>query len=273
MPNELFFHDSGLPFAEGRYSRDSQRNFKPHMHRSFSIGCVDRGRVRYRVADRTAYLLPGMLALINPETLHSCNTLQDEERSYYMLHLDVDWCLQVQKSLWQVESFMQVQDMRLCDVPLYHRYCRTMQHLMNPHIHRSEKEQLLFELAAAVFSKTCRAKADSEIDSGGDLSWLKKKLAENLGDDLTLTSLAQEAGANPYTLLRRFKTLTGITPHAYRMNCRIEQARRYLQQGQDIADTALECGFFDQSHLHRHFKAATTVTPREYRVNFIQYSS
>ena len=71
-------------------------------------------------------------------------------------------------------------------------------------------------------------------------------------------------------MLRRFKTVTGITPHAYRMNCRIEQARKYLQEGMDITETALECGFFDQSHLHRHFKAMTTVTPQEYRVNFVQ---
>jgi AraC-like DNA-binding protein len=62
----------------------------------------------------------------------------------------------------------------------------------------------------------------------------------------------------------------GITPHAYRLNCRIDRARELLRQGRDIAETALECGFYDQSHLHRHFKAVTTVTPREYQVNFIQ---
>lgn len=77
-------------------------------------------------------------------------------------------------------------------------------------------------------------------------------------------------GANPYTLLRHFKAKVGITPHAYRMNCRIELARNYLQQGMEIADTALQCSFFDQSHFHRHFKAMTTVTPREYQLNFIQ---
>lgn len=57
------------------------------------------------------------------------------------------------------------------------------------------------------------------------------------------------------------------------MNCRIEQAKEFLREGRDITDTALECGFFDQSHFHRHFKAMTTVTPQEYRVNFIQKES
>nr|MDJ0889072.1 helix-turn-helix transcriptional regulator [Desulfobacterales bacterium] len=71
-------------------------------------------------------------------------------------------------------------------------------------------------------------------------------------------------------LIRRFKAATGITPHAYRMNCRIEQGRALLRQDGDIADIALACGFFDQSHFHRYFKAMTTVTPQEYRLNFVQ---
>jgi AraC-like DNA-binding protein len=49
------------------------------------------------------------------------------------------------------------------------------------------------------------------------------------------------------------------------MNCRIEHARSLLQKGRTIADTALACGFFDQSHFHHHFKAMTTVTPKQYQ--------
>jgi transcriptional regulator GlxA family with amidase domain len=51
---------------------------------------------------------------------------------------------------------------------------------------------------------------------------------------------------------------------------RIERAKTLLQRGFDLSHVALECGFFDQSHLHRHFKAVTTVTPKEYQINFVQ---
>jgi AraC-like DNA-binding protein len=61
-----------------------------------------------------------------------------------------------------------------------------------------------------------------------------------------------------------------MTPHAYRLNRRIEQARRLLREGWEPARAALECGFFDQSHLHRHFRAIAAATPGEYRVNFVQ---
>lgn len=85
-----------------------------------------------------------------------------------------------------------------------------------------------------------------------------------------LAELAQQRDTNPYTLLRRFKEATGITPHAFRLNRRIDLAKELLQSGMEIADVALQCGFYDQSHLHRHFKALTAMTPRQYQINFVQ---
>lgn len=269
MNDEIFFKDSRLPFAECRSSKSSTRSFKPHLHRAFSIGAVNSGRARYQVGDRSVLLSPGSLALINPETLHFCNSAASEGRSYSILYLDVDWCRKVQKSLWRVDTFVPVTTVKLDHPRLYRLYCRTLQQLMDPTVHLLRKEQLLIELAGRVFKKGCGPQTGQRLPAE-NIHLLKQALGANLREDLTLEALAQAMGANPYTLLRRFKAATGITPHAYRMNCRIEQARLLLQQGMDIAETALECGFFDQSHLHRHFKAMTTVTPQEYRVNFIQ---
>lgn len=269
MNKEQFFKDPRLPFVECRCSRSSVRHFKTHMHSTLSIGAVDRGRVQYKVGNREALLSVGSLAVINPESLHSCNAIGGHGRSYSMLYLDVAWCLQVQKSLWKVDTFIPVEKNQLDDRPLYDLYCLTVQRVMDNNVHLLEKEQLLVSLCTEVFSRLCPIEP-KQIDTPADLEKLKSLLGENLKEDLTLDSLADKLGVNPYTLLRRFKAGTGITPHAYRMNCRIELARKYLQQGMDITETALECGFFDQSHLHRHFKSMTTVTPQEYRVNFIQ---
>jgi AraC-like DNA-binding protein len=268
MNNENFFKDPRLPFVECRSSRSSVRHFKAHMHRSFSIGAVDLGQVQYSVGNRQAVLSAGALAVINPESLHSCNSLKAEGRSYSMLYLDVAWCLQVQKLLWNVASFVPAEKIRLDDAGLYRRFCAVVKQLMDSTVHLLEKEQLLVELSCAVFSHACPVHPETP-ELPENIERLKALLGENLREDVTLESLAGQLGVNPYTLLRRFKTVTGITPHAYRMNCRIEEARKYLQTGMDITETALECGFFDQSHLHRHFKAMTTVTPQEYRINFV----
>jgi transcriptional regulator GlxA family with amidase domain len=186
-----------------------------------------------------------------------------------MLYFDTDWCLQVQKSLWNVESFVPAEKILLEAEDLYNRYCSVVKKIMDPTVHLLKKEQLLVELSGAVFRNACRVQVEQQ-EVPDNIERLKALLGKDLKEDVTLESLAVRLGVNPYTLLRRFKAVTGITPHAYRMNCRVEQARKYLQKGMDITETALECGFFDQSHLHRHFKAMTTVTPQEYRVNFIQ---
>lgn len=269
MHRETFHKDKNLPFAECRYSQSSQSSFKPHMHAGFSIGAVDKGEVRYTVGSHITTLTPGSLALINPEVLHSCNTLSTTGRSYFMLYLDVEWCLTVQKSLWETDAFVEVTTLRLDDEHLYQSYCRTMRCLLRPDIHLQEKEQLLVDLVSTVFLQNCSPQSDRKHQPE-DIDRLKMILKEDLVRDFTLNSLATALHTNPYTLLRNFKAETGITPHAYRMNCRIEQAKELLRQGRDIAETALECGFFDQSHLHRHFKAMTTVTPQEYRINFVQ---
>jgi len=266
--HERFFADPRLPFVEARSSRQSSRTFKPHIHPGLSVGVVVQGEISYQVAGEQYHLRPGSLALINPHTLHACNPQDAVPRSYCMLYLHMNWCTALQQSLWQVETFVPMSMPLLKDEQLYGQYLQTLNILMTEG-HLLQKEQLLIELIEAVFLRTC-IPGKSARPVAPRVERLKKLLADDLADDLSLAHLSDQVRLNGCTLIRQFKEATGITPHAYRMNCRINQARKLLQQGRDIGETALECGFFDQSHFHRHFKAMTTVTPREYQVNFVQ---
>ncbi len=265
---ERFFIDPRLPFVECRCSRQSSRTFTLHMHQCVSVGAVVQGEILFQVDKQRYCLRPGSLALINPETLHACNQQGAEPRSYFMLYLQTDWCLQLQQSLWQVDRFTPFRLALLEDAPLYHHYVTTLETLMADG-HLLDKEQQLVTLMEAIFLHAC-APGKPARTTLPRIKQLKTRLSADLTDDLTLDQLSEQIGANGCTLIRQFKKATGLTPHAYRMNCRIQLARQLLQQGRDIGDTALQCGFFDQSHFHRHFKAMTSVTPREYQVNFMQ---
>ena len=269
MRSERFFKNDLLPFAEARYSRESAASYKPHLHKSLSIGAVEQGEVAFIIGSKKTALAPGSLAVINPEVVHACNPTSEQQRSYFMLFLDAKWCQQVQQSMWRVDVFTRMEKTAIADKMLYAQYCQTMHQVMDEKTHLQEKEQLLVDLAIGIFSITC-SPLEVEHEQCEDIDRLKKLLAADLHRDLPINSLARDFAVNPYSLIRTFKAVTGITPHAYRMNCRIEHAKALLRQGLDIAETALLCGFFDQSHFHRHFKAMTTVTPREYLVNFIQ---
>jgi AraC-like DNA-binding protein len=275
MSEERFWKHPELPFVEYRRSSDSGRRYKPHMHKTFCIGAIGAGEVNFMIDGRTRKLRPGALALINPETLHYCNP-ESGKRSYYVLYLDVAWCAAVQRILWGHGTFGPVGLPLLEDDALYRDFVDTAESLPGD-AGLAEKERRLVDLALRIFSRSC-APADG-VETAADaaasavplrIARLKRRLGPELDESLPMKRAAAELEANPYSLLRQFKAAVGITPHLYRLNCRIEHARRLLAEGEDLARVAMDCGFFDQSHFHRHFKAMTAVTPKEYRVNFLQ---
>jgi AraC-like DNA-binding protein len=90
-------------------------------------------------------------------------------------------------------------------------------------------------------------------------------IEENLGESLTLGTLAGVACVSPFHFARMFRLSTGYSPMAYVLRRRVERARLQLTQGcRRVADLAAELGFCDQSHFTRIFRRTTGFTPREY---------
>ena len=88
-------------------------------------------------------------------------------------------------------------------------------------------------------------------------SMLEALYAENV----SLSDVAHEVGLSPFHFLRVFQDEVGLTPHRYLTQVRIERARARLSAGASLAETALDCGFVDQSHLNRQFKRILGFTP------------
>jgi AraC family transcriptional regulator len=86
---------------------------------------------------------------------------------------------------------------------------------------------------------------------------------DNLDHYLTLAGLAVIADMSTYHFARTFKQVTGMPPHQYILNARVERAKHLLLQGKlTIAEIASKVGFFDQSHFTRYFKRFVGVTPQ-----------
>jgi AraC-like DNA-binding protein len=81
---------------------------------------------------------------------------------------------------------------------------------------------------------------------------------------VSLAELAGVAGLSRFQLVRQFARATGLTPHAYLIQRRIEAARVLLARGSALADAAAASGFADQSHMTRIFIRTYGITPGAY---------
>lgn len=92
----------------------------------------------------------------------------------------------------------------------------------------------------------------------------KEMLRSNLEQKITLRDMAAVLGVSQYHLLRTFKRQTGIPPHVFRTQQRVERARSLIRQGMVLSEVAQATGFVDQSHFSNTFKLYTGATPGQY---------
>jgi AraC-like DNA-binding protein len=90
-------------------------------------------------------------------------------------------------------------------------------------------------------------------------------LRDRVVDHLDLDTISVAVGESKFRLLRRFRAVTGMTPHQFLVSMRITQARRLLATGVAPAEVAAMTGFADQSHLNRRYRRRIGFTPGRYR--------
>jgi AraC-like DNA-binding protein len=102
---------------------------------------------------------------------------------------------------------------------------------------------------------------------------IRQYLEDRHTENVSLDELTTFSGLSSYHLIRIFRAETGLPPHAYLEQVRINRARQFLRSGAAIADVAVLTGFNDQSHFSRHFKKMTGVTPGQYQRTAITYKT
>jgi AraC-like DNA-binding protein len=90
-------------------------------------------------------------------------------------------------------------------------------------------------------------------------------LEERMADPPGLEALATGLGSSPFALLRAFRDVYGMPPHAWLTDARVRRARRLLDAGTAPAEAAALVGFTDQPHLNRHFTRIVGVPPGAYQ--------
>lgn len=90
-------------------------------------------------------------------------------------------------------------------------------------------------------------------------------LRATLDRPVDLAELAAVCGLSRYHLARSFHARHGLPPRLWHQQLRVAAARRMLDAGTPIAETAAALGFADQSHLTTAFRRVMGTTPARWR--------
>lgn len=87
--------------------------------------------------------------------------------------------------------------------------------------------------------------------------------------DSTLAEMADKAGLEPRTFLRRFHKATGLKPTEYCQHLRVGKAREMLETTtRPVDQIAWDVGYEDPGSFRKVFIKVTGLGPREYRQRF-----
>ena len=88
----------------------------------------------------------------------------------------------------------------------------------------------------------------------------------HLSGNISLEELASVCDLSVSYFARGFKNGTGVSPHRWLIEMRLEKAKDLLLNTKmPLAEVAVACGFADQCHLTRKFRRATGDTPGAWR--------
>jgi AraC family transcriptional regulator len=98
---------------------------------------------------------------------------------------------------------------------------------------------------------------------GANWDAVSRYIRDNLGERVTVHTLARVAEIPPERFGSAFREATGMSVRQWQTDCRVRSAQRLLTDNpnENLNEVAALCGFADQSHFSRAFLKLVGLTP------------
>ncbi|MNF78901.1 Arabinose operon regulatory protein [compost metagenome] len=261
-----FWQSRGLGGVELLRAHYVEQRFAPHVHEGFVFAVVEQGAHRFQHRGGDHLAPAGSMILINPDELHSCSKAHEQGWRYRAFYPEVE---QVTEVLAELElgtpGLPGFADSVLHD-PLLGQTFAELHRLLESPASALQQQVAWREAILALFQR--HARLPSPQAPGREpqvVARAKELLSSCLAAPPSLEQLARAVNLSPFHLARVFRRATGLPPHAWLMQRRLERARGLLKDGCAPLSVAMQLGFADQSHLSRQFKQTYGVGPGAYR--------
>jgi AraC-like DNA-binding protein len=252
----------GVDLLRARYVR---KTFTRHTHENFVIAGITSGVELFHHGGTVERAGPGALALINPDTAHTGHAGVPEGWTYGALYPAPGLVAEVAAETTTLRGSVGFTSPVAADPEAVR--------LVGEVLRAADQDNALAAdtLLRVVLARLIRRyggplPARRAATAGARAAARAQAiLADRMADPPSLEQLAAELSVSPFALLRAFRQLYGMPPHAWLTDARVHAASRLLAAGTAPAEAALAVGFTDQPHLNRHFTRIIGVPPGAYQ--------
>ncbi|SFU28269.1 AraC-type DNA-binding protein [Polaromonas sp. YR568] len=244
----------------------TEHSFERHSHETYSIGVTASGVQTFHCGGALHTSLRGDVILLNPDESHDGQRGTQEGFGYSMLYVSqqvVNECRDKEAGLDMAAYFSQPV---VRDAAMGQALARAISAAG-----QAQESLRAEELTRDVLVRLLQRYGERrERHSGGDetrstgmarMVRIRDYLRSHFDQDITVDTLAREAGLSRVHLTRAFARQFGVPPHIYLNAVRIERAQTGMLAGRGLAEVAAACGFADQSHFSRRFKGSVGLAP------------
>jgi AraC-like DNA-binding protein len=244
---------------------DTRHTFSRHTHEQFGVGVIVRGAHKSQSCRGMVEAIIGNIITVNAGEVHDGAPIGDAGRCWRMLYFDPPRI---------AETVSDISEGKTQQYEFHHPVIRNDR--------AADRFHSLFDACTCLDGGTPELKAEAlallllrevmrkrRSGESGSSSFRGIAVAKSLIDDqptlpITLSDLARASGLSRFQVLRGFIRSTGLTPHAYLVQRRIDLARRLIAGGTRLADAAAASGFSDQSHMTGIFVRKYGLSPASY---------
>lgn len=250
----------------------SRHRFARHTHEQFGIGVLERGAQRSASGRGEVEAVAGDIITVNPGEVHDGVPLDDRGRAWRILYFDpgvlAPVCQEIDESGRAAGEFtlpvLRDGATAATLVQLFDAItCGSRNAPTDAALHR---ESLLLMVIARAMDEPSLHQGDRPrvAQTPSSIVHALARIDDDPAAPVALDDLAAASGLSRFQVLRAFTRATGMTPHAYLVQRRIDLARRLMASGLALVDAAAESGFADQSHMTRVFVRKYGLSPRAY---------
>ncbi|RUP23874.1 MAG: AraC family transcriptional regulator [Curvibacter sp.] len=243
---------------------DTDHCFGKHTHDQFGIGLIVRGAQKSSSQNGLVEAMAGDIITVNPEEVHDGSPLGEGGRAWRMVYLNAEVMQGRVSQLNEagIQARMEFLHPQVRDPALAQCFERHVKAAMDssPGWTLPFDESLLLLLKDLLRPAVCPPLRLHQTGIARVKSWVDGQPA----NPWSLAELARQADLSQFQFIRHFSRATGLTPHAYILQRRIQMARRMIRQGERLGDVAAASGFADQSHMTRHFVRSFGLSPGAY---------